>query len=153
MYWSILHFLQEVWRWTFLLAVIQYEDRLRYCWRIEGLHKICKTQREETQMGGISAGVEGQDFTFLHILLLLKYELAWSTWPAYYVFCVKLQKAWISTWIVKSWSVNQWHILHKLLNSNHRYRRWGTVNQSFVLFMIVTASLDSLLSIIGQMHR
>ena len=47
---------------------------------LRGSIKVVKQrEREETQMGGISAGVEGQDFTFSHIFPLLKYEPASST--------------------------------------------------------------------------
>ena len=101
-------------------------------------------------MGGISAGVEGQDFTFLHILLLLKYQPACSTWSAYFDFC-------ISSVNFKIKCKNTDQLINGILHDQSD-GRWG-VNQSFVLFVTVTAPLDSLVNnwsdapIIDQIQR
>ena len=104
-------------------------------------------------MGGISAGVEGQDFTFLHIILLLKYQL----WSAYFNVCIFIKSV---NFKIKCKKTDQLinGILHELLNYNQCDRRWG-VNQPFVLFVAVTAPLDSLVNnwsdapIIDQIQR
>ena len=116
---------------------------------IEGNHKSCKTERRETQMGSISAGVEGQDFTFLHILLLLKYEPAWSTLSAYFIFCIYEGMNFNTNCKKARQLING--ILHQLLNYDQYDTRW-VVNQSFVLFKNRDRS-TGLWSIIGQMHR